>query len=31
MEITLDMFLSGNLPKEGGELHVIIEKDKEPN
>lgn len=29
MEMTLDMFLTGNLPKEGGELHVIIEKEKE--
>jgi hypothetical protein len=28
MEKTLDLFLSGNVPKEGEELRVIIEEKK---
>jgi hypothetical protein len=28
LEITLDLFLSDNLPKEEGELHVIIQEDE---
>lgn len=29
MESTLDLFLTGNIPKEEDELHVIIEQKEE--